>query len=276
MRLNLTDLTSLYIQSLNSSDWEEYESSYPAFFRHYHLYWADESDDYALSTADSVARRVELVKSRLPVVEESLSEKGFADEVTVLLFLGKGTSNGHAFWDQERRQFVAWLAVESYSTPMQVDVFALHEILHALHYARSPDFYFRSAEEMRRIGRQVITEGLATFGTMLIGGVGELEALWADYVSPEFARRWYAQCRTREHEMLSKILAEWRTSPEDNPWFTMWDEDDVTRYRGGYYVGLKVMEEIARKRRLGLRDLFALPSVEVERLALETIAEMLG
>ena len=274
MQINVIDLTPTYIWCMPLSRWRDYENSYPSLFQHYHLYWAEEKAKYSLRLADVIRERTALVKSRLPFIAKVLTEKGFADEVIVVLFVGKGTTNGHAFWDEQRQRFVVWLPVESYVTPKQVEVFATHELVHALHYTRCPELYFRNEYEMKLVGRQILTEGLATSGTMQAMGSSEIMALWADYASLEFVNHWYKQCQNREQEMLGRVLADWRISREKNEWFMMWDEADVTRYRGGYYVGLRVMEEIGSRHKLDLEALLSLPVKKLEELALEIILEM--
>ena len=74
--------------------------------------------------------------------------------------------------------------------------------------------------------------------------------------------------------MLRRVLAEWEVSRKENDWFMMWDETDVTRYRGGYYVGLRVMQEIHRRYKRGLKGLLSLPAKELEKLVLKVLPEM--
>ncbi len=264
MRIDLRDLTPDYLRCMPGRKWGTYESAYPALFRHYHRYWASPAAEYALREADVVREKTTLLTSRLPVLERRLTEAGFSDEVPVVLFVGKNTTNGHAFWDEQRGKFVVWLPVEAYATSRQVDVFVTHELIHALHYTRRPEFFFQNEHQRKLVGRQVVTEGIATFGSMRITGCDAVTALWADYVSPEFASRWYDQCRRREREILGRIRAAWETSSEKNEWFTMWDADDVTRYRGGYYAGLRLIQAIHTEHGLSLPELLALDARQLE------------
>ena len=276
MQIYTIDLTPLYIRCATEKQWRDYENSYPALFRHYYLHWADSDAKYPLYVADVIREKTLLVKSRLLSIERMLTIEGFTDEVIVTLFVGKNTTNGHAFWDEQRHGFVVWLPVESYTTANQVDIFAMHELIHALHYTRCPDLYFGDRRQMNLVGRQIITEGMATFGTMQVTGCDEVTALWADYVSQEFARRWYKQCQVQEQEILDKVLTEWNVSRIANDWFMMWDETDVTRYRGGYYAGLRVMQEINRRYKFDFKALLSLPAKEQEKLALKVISAMAG
>ena len=225
--------------------------------------------------AEHIAQeKVALIKSRLPFLERAFTRKGFKDKVRVVLFVGADTTNGHAFWDESIQSFVVWLPVEAYTTPLQVDVFVTHEIIHALHYTREPEFYFQDEKGKYLVGRQVITEGIATWGTQSITGKDDVTTLWADYVSPSFAERWYKRCHIQSQAMAQRILGEWNESREENEWFSMWDENDVTRYRGGYYVGLQVIKRVCGEHALDLRSLLVLEKQEVETLVLRALKEM--
>lgn len=164
--------------------------------------------------------------------------------------------------------------MEAYTTSLQVDVFVTHELIHALHYTYRPEFYFTDEHTKNLLGRQVITEGLATWGTMKVMGVDAIKALWADYVSPEFARRWYEQCQHREREMAQRVLSEWQESQKTNECFTMWDESDVTKYRGGYYIGLQVTRRLHQKHNMELRVLLRFEPKSLEELALTVLEEI--
>jgi len=275
MQVELLDLTSEYPHYATRKSEKDYFESYPALFQHYYRYWAVPGDLVRL-TEHAVKEKAGLIKSRLPSLEQKFTRKGFTDTVRVVLFVGADTTNGHAFWDGNRQDFVTWLPVEAYATPLQVDVFVTHEIIHALHYTRSPDFYFRNERAKYLVGRQVITEGIATWGTKFITGQDDVRALWADYVSPSFAEQWYKQCRAESQVMAQRILDQWNESREENEWFSMWDKEDVTRYRGGYYVGLRVIEKACGEQALDLHSLLALGKQEAETLVLRILREMAG
>src|SRR5581483_3519809 len=99
---------------VKSKESEIYELSHPALFRHYFQFWSPRKPFAALS-ADDVEERTARIQSRLPVIHQSLSIVGVdIDHVELILFVGTGTSNGHAFFDGEK--FCAWIPVEMYST----------------------------------------------------------------------------------------------------------------------------------------------------------------
>ncbi len=272
--MDVIDLTPLYIQA-QGGDLRDYHAAYPELFQHYYRFWAD-GEGPAPFPREVVRERAALLRARLPGVQKALVRRGFPEPMTLVLFVGRGTTNGHAFWDSARRAFVVWLPVEAYTTALQADLFVAHEWLHALHYTRHPELYFHDERAKNRVGRQLLTEGVATWGTLQVMGVDEIEALWADYVSPEFAAGWYRQCRLREREMARRLLAEWQGSRETNDWFAMWDEHDVTRYRGGYYMGLQVMERLHREHGLDLSALLNLAPRTLERWARAALEAMAG
>ncbi len=272
MQIELLDITSSYLEYAIRQRERDYFASYPELFRHYYRYWADHGDIVQLAE-NAVQEKVALIESRMPVLEQAFTRHGFSGRVYVALFVGANTTNGHAFWDDGRQSFVVWLPVEAYNTPLQVDVFVTHEIIHALHYTRCPEFYFRDEKTKYLVGRQIITEGIATWGTQVIMKCDDIAALWADYVSPSFAKQWYVQCRVRLPEMICRILNEWDDSREENEWFSLWDENDVTRYRGGYYVGFWAFKQIHQVKSMDLHSLLAVEKRELEMLVLETLKE---
>ncbi len=273
MQIELLDLTPQYLQNVTRQREQAYFEAYPELFRHYYQYWAVPGDLVRL-TEHAVREKVALIRSRLPFLEQEFTRKGFGDIVLVVLFVGANTTNGHAFWDQNRQAFVVWLPVEAYGTSLQVDVFVTHEMIHALHYTRNRGFYFQDKKAMCLVGRQIITEGIATWGTQFITGKGDVTVLWADYVLPSFAVQWYRRCRVQSQEMAQRILDEWNESRDENEWFSLWDENDVTRYRGGYYVGLEVIKRVCEEQALDLHSLLALEKQEVETMVLRALKEM--
>ena len=273
MQIELLDITPKYLQYVTQQRDQAYFAAYPELLRHYYRYWAVPGDLVRLEE-HIVQEKVALIQSRLPVVEQAFTRKGFTDKIRVVLFVGANTTNGHAFWDESVKSFVVWLPVEAYATPLQVDVFVTHEIIHGLHYARNSGFYFQDEKTKYLVGRQVITEGIATWGTQLVMGYGDVTALWADYVSPSFAIRWYQRCCAQLQVVAQRILDEWNDSREENEWFSLWDENDVMRYRGGYYVGLQVIKKVCGEQTLGLHSLLALGKQEVETLILRVLREI--
>jgi hypothetical protein len=269
MQIEVLNLTVQYLEY----EPRDYFAIYPDLFQHYYRYWAS-SGDIVQVPEEVIREKAALIESRLSLLERAFAREGFSDRVRAVLFVGANTTNGHVFWDEALQSFVVWLPVEAYTSPLQVDVFVTHEVIHALHYSRRPEFYFRDEREKCLVGRQVITEGIATWGTQSIMGYDEMTALWADYVPASFVMRWYQQCQVALPEMAQRILNEWDDSQEANEWFSLWDESDVMRYRGGYYVGLRAIEKISQERAMNLQSLLALEKRELEALILRALREM--
>jgi len=272
---NIVDLTS-EDQGERLRERPAARARYPALFRHYERFWGMPGAAYGPYPEGQIRDQAALVRSRLPQIAARLAVAGLDDPVTVVLLVGQGTTNGHAFWDPDAQSFVVWLPVEAYATPLQVDVFVTHEVLHGLHYTRQPALYFHTEAEQHHVGRQILTEGVATWGARTLLGLDDLTALWADYVPRAFAQKWYRQCQHREPEMAHRVLADWDSSPETNDWFAMWDEADVTRYRGGYYLGLRAVETMQRGHALDLPALLNLDATTLAaaiRTALAALAE---
>jgi len=273
MQIELLDIIPQYLEYAVRQRDQSYFAAYPELFQHYYRYWAAPGDLMCLPK-NVVQEKATLIKSRFPILEQAFTRKGFSDRVRVVLFVGANTTNGHAFWDEKCQSFVVWLPVEAYASPLQVDVFVTHEIIHALHYARCPECYFRNEKAKHLVGRQVITEGIATWGTQAIMGFDDTVVLWANYISSSFAEQWYEKCRIRLSEMARRILIEWDDSREENEWFSLWDESDVTRYRGGYCVGLRAMEKMSQEQALDLHSLLALEKQKLETLIMRALREM--
>ena len=273
MPIEVLDITSEYLRHVPHQREQDYFAAYPALFRHYYRYWATPGDLVRLDDR-AVRAKTALIRGHLPVLEQRLTRSGLTDRVLVVLFVGANTTNGHAFWDQDRRAFVVWLPVEAYATPLQVAVFVTHEVVHALHYTRHPAFFFHEARGRHEVGRQVMTEGLATWATQALMDFDDVTALWADYVTLQFAQRWYARCRAQERTLAQRILDEWHASPADNAWFSLWDEHDVARYRGGYCLGLRALQKVARDFAPAWPTLLALPKPALEARVRQALRDM--
>ena len=273
MQIELLDITPKYLQYATQQREQAYFATYPELFRHYYQYWAVPGDLIRLPE-NVVQEKALLIKSRLPILEQGFTREGFSDGVRVVLFVGSNTTNGHAFWEEKAQSFVVWLPVEAYASALQVDVFVTHEVIHALHYARRPEFYFQNGKARHLVGRQVITEGVATWGTRVIMKYDDVTVLWADYVSSSFAKQWYEQCHVQLLDMAQRILNEWDESREENEWFSLWDERDVAHYRGGYYVGLQAIKKIYEEQALDLNTLLSLEKRGLEMLIMRMLREM--
>jgi hypothetical protein len=148
--MQIIDLTTQYIHSVVHQDNpDSYESSFPHLFEHYYRFWAPRGT-YFYRDVKEIQRRRKRMVERLAFLENRFLSKGLVlDKLVTVLFVGRGTSNGHAFPFGEK--WVVWLPVESYPSSFTIDVFASHEIGHALHYQKRPEFFFDTEEEKTNV-----------------------------------------------------------------------------------------------------------------------------
>ncbi len=269
--MKITDLTGAYIKHiLSSNNLPEYESSYPALFDHYFRYWGDRKKSFAKLTEGEINRRTRLINNQLKFIVNKFNALRLnTKDLNIVLFVGRGTSNGHAFRDGNR--FVVWLPVETYDSPMLARVFVTHEIIHALHYTACPEFYFDSQQELRRVSRRLITEGIATYMAMRILEIDELTALWADYLPDDKADRWFNECRTSEKEIFANLLANFSTCNPDFGLFYASDPNDIFKFRAGYFAGLRLVEQLVEENNIELTELLAIQRDRFEKLLIERL-----
>ncbi|MFN3741856.1 MAG: DUF2268 domain-containing putative Zn-dependent protease [Anaerolineales bacterium] len=257
--MRITDLTESYLRYVIQQDHPaRYEADFPELFEHYYTFWA-QPQAYAFRDSKQVIARRDLLLERLPLLAERFERNGLeAGDIDVVIFVGHGTSNGHAF--HARGRWTVWLPLETYGSSQAVDIFGSHEIAHALHYQQQPDFYFKDEKEKNQVFRQLVTEGIATLISKEILGLSDEQALWADYLPFEHIQRWYAACRKRERELFRLVADTLPYSDKQNPLFSFSPSEDVSKNRAGYYVGLVLIERYARRQ--GLGDLFAISKEE--------------
>lgn len=270
--MNIIDLTESYTTNmLEKNDLPVYERSYPALFSHYFKYWARRKNFPNHLSRAEVVKRKGLVTGALKEIDRKLAGARFEmKNIDVVLFVGLGTTNGHAFKDNDK--FIVWLPLEGYETKLQAIIFITHEIIHALHYTQSPDFYFHNVIEKRHVARQLITEGLATWLTIKILNVDEGLALWANYISKSKIKIWLQNCR-QKHELYKYILKNFSSSNPKIGLFYANDPADIINYRAGYYVGLKLVEAMAKDKGLKAAEMLRIPRRKFEAIAKRWLRE---
>ena len=232
-----------------------YEATYPALFEHYYRYWSARREIVAPHTITEIEACRGLVNDRLRIVDEQFARRGFdLGDLEVVLFVGQGTTNGHAFHDHGA--FVVWLPVETYTEALFTDVFLAHEIAHALHYRHGPEFYFASMRDRHSISRQFITEGVATYTSGAILDLGAADCLWGGYLSRESLGRWMSQCEDRFPEICAGIVRHYSESMENSGFFCLLNLEDVTESRAGYFAGMRVIAQIMKSQKISIEDLF--------------------
>lgn len=273
--MNIIDKTGEYIvHILRDNNPGAYENSYPALFKHYYKFWAKRGRSFVTLSEKEVAERSSLILSELPDIEAKFTAFGLdIADLDFVLFVGQDTSNGHAFKDNEK--MVVWIPIESYISSSLVRVFITHEIIHALHYVKSPDYYSENSEDMRRMSRELITEGLATYLTAKILNVDDLTALWADYLPADKTKSWLDECERRKTELYGYILDNYDRSGPDIKLFQAADPDDILKFRAGYYAGMKIVERIERDMGIEPVELLDIARDEFEKAVYRLLENML-
>jgi len=271
--MTVIDLTDSYITHVIGSDnWSAYTEQLPELFSHYNRFWASPEYGGSHVEASLLLRNRTHIYQCLPYVTEHFEAAGFdTSDIRVILFVGYGKSNGHAFEDND--SFVVWLPIECYPTRTQADVFVTHEIAHCLHYTATPHFYFRTEHERYSIARLLITEGIATELTTEILGINALTALWADYLSEEKARAWLTACAARKSEIAAAVHKSFRSSVKNAGLFCALDPDDVLEYRAGYYIGTLVTKAICERHSCPTSHLIHYSREQLEREYLQIIED---
>ncbi|MFN3308684.1 MAG: DUF2268 domain-containing putative Zn-dependent protease [Anaerolineales bacterium] len=263
--MELIDLSLLYLQDvIGKNDPRHYEAALPQLFEHYYAYYAP-PQPYSFRNEEEILHRRQQALQRIPRLSQKFEQNGLAVEgVQLVLFVGHGTSNGHAFPLGD--QWVVWLPLEAYPTAFAMDVFFTHEIAHALHYQRQPAFYFKDEVERTQIFRQLVTEGIATLASKEILRIGGEQALWADYLPPENVQQWYQQCQQRERELFRTVSEKLHTSDPQNRLFSYSDSAEVDENRAVYYLGLRLIEHYVETEGLHLRDILEVGKTEFLRI----------
>ena len=271
--MKLFDLTQAYCTHVAlAGDWRSYESLYPALFRHYFRFWAKRSYPNVTNSPAELLKRAQLVTRGLMRIQSRFRATGFDLEgIDFVLFVGKGCTNGHAFFDKGR--WVVWIPVETYTSTSLVKVFVTHEIAHALHYRKAPALYFENKIEQRNFGRQLLTEGMATYLTRVVLGCSDNLALWGGFLSRQELRKWRKDCEA-SWLLLLELTRKQFSSCAKTELFQANDPSNVLRFRAGYLVGLELIKMIAARWGLSPNELIALPRKRLERFAADLLTEL--
>jgi len=266
--MNIIDLTDVYIKKvLEEQDSEAYFSADQELFEHYFAFWAPREHWHnEIKTKEGVTQHKNLIINQFGYIKECLKNIGDITEIPVVLMVGQGTTNGHAY--QHGNRFGIFLPVESYQTEMQARVFVTHEFVHALHYQKQPEFYFSTIAEKESLERQLITEGLAAYISQMVLNISDADALWADYISEKEKSTWTQQCKNRLSE-LNELLRESALRPTVPELFMSKDPSDIKKYRGGYYLGLQLIKDLGKSP----SDLLSIPRAEFLQIINKQVRE---
>ena len=217
--MKITDYTSNYIEYLKTENLSRYESCAPELFEHYFKFWGHKDSFKPTLNEQQVSQKKERVLDSLGKLESKFHKYGLdIKDIRVILFVGQNYTNGHSA--QVKNEFVVFLPIEEYETKMQADIFIAHEIVHALHYTQTPDFYFQSVAEKENFGRLLITEGIATYISKTITKVTTEQALWADYRSNEPIKGWVEQFNKNKPTLAQFALDNFQNSKNSLMFYT--------------------------------------------------------
>ncbi len=261
----ITDLCDDFLA--HPFDEQAYLASHPVVFEDYALKFQT-NDQWANISEEQLGHNRALVVQCIDELRNNPEWNELTDGVEVVLFIGRGDSNGHACLNGD--QGVAYLALEHYTTLPYCQTFVTHELTHAIHYQHCKDLFSRTWEDHNLCSRLLITEGLATLATCKFAGLSSKEALFADYFTDhqieDMLQTWLASepellrfAMDAFHEPLKKGELFWHHSQSEAPLYS----------RAGYWLGMRAIENIGEG--LTLRELFSLPQTTFEKLLLQSL-----
>jgi len=203
-------------------------------------------------------------------LEQKMKVLGLEEDIFVVLVTGCDTSNGHAFL--QGRKAVTRISTSNYPSPKSIEVFVTHEVLHAVHYQNVPAYCFETAEEKNHTGRQLITEGLATYATQTLLEIPESDALWGGYLPTEEIHSLMKRYEKHLSKTVENILRDWNKT--DTTYFYAKDVSDVDSYRSGYFLGRLIIERIARQHAYSLQDILKLDRNTLDEQVIDELARI--
>lgn len=255
--MKIIDLTDYYLDFLvdkNSPDL--YFATYPSLFDHYFQYWSNKKAAFHRMTRKEVYRKKLMIKKSIEQAEIYFANYNLdTSDIKIVLFVGQNTTNGHAFIDSHSA--TTFIPIESYHSPDYADVFCIHEVAHAMHYLLSPAFYFKDKKEKEIISRNLICEGIASLFSKEILQINDGVALWADYLSKDQLKNWIDKCMQECNALKGHCKNNFYTS--DPHLFYVWDFQNPFKSRGGYWLGIKLIEKIKTQENLSLNTILTIP-----------------
>lgn len=266
----IEDLTSQYLEYSNSKNLEEYEKCNSELFEHYFEYWGDRKSFAPALEYSEIDDRKKLITDELYAINTNFESVGLnLGKLKIVLFVGQNYTNGHS--TKIAGEYVVFLPVEGYETRTQVQVFVPHEIVHAIHYERNPDFYFSNKKEKETLSRLLISEGLATYAAKDIMGSSLEDVLWADYRKRDEVEDWLNRFSKNEQDIVKFSLDHWNDNDNSLMFYTA-DQSKVGKDREGYYLGFKAIEKLVGEEKYSINDLLSLDRLNFE-VSIRTVLE---
>jgi len=164
---------------------------------------------------------------------------------TILLLLPDVAAiDGHAFLHEGRG--VAFYLIKRSRSMLYHRVFALHEVLHAIHYSSQPEFAFDTREWKSNTGRQFISEGIATALTAKLLGCNLDDSLWADALPRDERDEWMDTCRN-SRRLLCDLVRDSFDSSAPAGLFEFVPKQSPLKNRGGYWLGAMFVQDLIQE-----------------------------
>jgi hypothetical protein len=244
------------------------------FLDHYYHFWSSRAAPEVILNEQDRILKTNLVIEHINEACKLLATAGLpTDQYSSFIFQGRGAANGHAYVDAAGNAY-PWFAIECFDSELKARVFVMHEIVHALHYSLVPEFYFASHFEKDLVWRQLITEGIATYVTRELLGIRDGEALWADALPGHDLARWMTDCQAAEAEIAKRILSTLNSSDHSSSLFHAADPTDIYSYRAGYFLGLRIIDDIAKEDKAQIRDLLGVPAIALRHRAQKVLEKL--
>ena len=143
-------------------------------------------------------------------------------------------TNGHAFLF--KNVGIAFYVFKLGHSLAYHRMFALHEVLHALHYQLTPSFAFNTTAWREHTGRQFLTEGIATILSAKFSECTIEDALWSDELTAVERKKWIRDCVSSQ-ELLRRVVLEFFDQPAPFGLFQFVPSAPPIHNRGGYWLG---------------------------------------
>lgn len=247
------DYTPNYLHTLPAKDQTTYIQAFPDLFDHYFTFWSFDHISYSFNKAHVEDGR-KVAWEGLNQAVNTLNNHGYdLTGIRVVLFVGNGTANGHAYI-RDGKAYV-WIPVEDYPDVFTSRIFIVHEFFHAFHYLVNREFWFEDHMAFKDLLRQLVIEGIATSGSLSLLELSEEDALWGNYLNQDEKSQWIQDCRNQFGELSRYILDLLQKGRDDMDLIYPFEPDNIYRFRGGYYAGLQLVNQVMEKENLSIDDL---------------------
>lgn len=199
--------------------------------------------DYASADTEPLGfhdKSIAVIRSMIHVAAIPLLDRS---PTTVVLLPDVAPMNGHAFLHDGYG--VAFYLLKRDASAFYHEVFALHEILHAVHYRESSDFAFDTRSWKQNTGRQFISEGVSTVLCALVLKCELDIALWADVLSSEERNAWMMSCEQYRGQLCKLVYDNFDGSAPIGL-FEYAPNQSPLLNRGGYWLGAMFIQELIR------------------------------